>query len=162
MSTKIGGTDEFNSEINVTPMVDVMLVLLIIFMIVTPLLQQGVSVNLPRDMISPDPDEEIAKDTSVIIAIPDNNNFYIGKEQYPIDALGDVIKRRMEGKTPKSASFTSRVVSMSIMAGLCRQSTRSVNRISIRSGSSPTGKKAERLRPSKGRFEYRVEVYLGR
>ena len=101
MSMKIGGTDEFNSEINVTPMVDVMLVLLIIFMIVTPLLQQGVSVNLPRDMISPDPDEEIAKDTSVIIAIPDNSNFYIGKEQYPIDALGDVIKRRMEGKAPE-------------------------------------------------------------
>jgi len=98
---KIGGTEEFNSEINVTPMVDVMLVLLIIFMIVTPLLQQGVSVNLPRDMISPDPDEEIAKDTSVIVAIPDNSNFYIGKEQYPIDALGEVIKRRMEGKTPE-------------------------------------------------------------
>ena len=101
MSMKIGGTEEFNSEINVTPMVDVMLVLLIIFMIVTPLLQQGVSVNLPKEMISPDPDEEIAKDTSVIIAIPDNSNFYIGKEQYPIDALGEVIKRRMEGKTPE-------------------------------------------------------------
>ncbi len=100
MSMKIGGTEEFNSEINVTPMVDVMLVLLIIFMIVTPLLQQGVSVNLPRDMISPDPDEDIAKDTSVIVAIPDNNNFYIGKEMYPLDALGDVVKRRMEGKTP--------------------------------------------------------------
>src|SRR4029079_15728142 len=91
---------EFNSEINVTPMVDVMLVLLIIFMIVTPLLQQGVSVNLPRDMISPDPDEEIAKDTSVVIAIPDNSNFYIGKEQFPIDALGDKVKRLMENKPP--------------------------------------------------------------
>jgi biopolymer transport protein ExbD len=45
MGAKIGGTDEYNSEINVTPMVDVMLVLLIIFMIVTPLLQQGVSVT---------------------------------------------------------------------------------------------------------------------
>src|SRR6478672_23256 len=101
MSMKIGGTDEFNSEINVTPMVDVMLVLLIIFMIVTPLLQQGVSVNLPREMISPDEDGDIAKDTSVIVAIPDNNNFYIGKEQYPLDALGDVIKKRMEGKTPE-------------------------------------------------------------
>jgi biopolymer transport protein ExbD/biopolymer transport protein TolR len=98
---QVGGTDEFNSEINVTPMVDVMLVLLIIFMIVTPLLQQGVSVNLPRDMMSPDEDPDIAKDTSVIIAIPDNSNFYIGKEQYPLDALGDVIKRRMEGKTPE-------------------------------------------------------------
>ena len=60
MSMKIGGADEYNSEINVTPMVDVMLVLLIIFMIVTPLLQQGVSVYLPRDMKSPDEDAEIA------------------------------------------------------------------------------------------------------
>ena len=101
MAVQVGGSSEYNSEINVTPMVDVMLVLLIIFMIVTPLLQQGVSVNLPRDMISPDEDADIAKDTSVIIAIPDNNNFYIGKEQYPIDALGEVVKRRMEGKTPE-------------------------------------------------------------
>ncbi len=100
MAGQVGGSTEYNSDINVTPMVDVMLVLLIIFMIVTPLLQQGVSVNLPRDMISPDEDADIAKDTSVIIAIPDNSNFYIGKEQFPLEALGDVIKRRMEGKTP--------------------------------------------------------------
>lgn len=89
MAMAIGGSDEYNSEINVTPMVDVMLVLLIIFMVVTPLLQQGVSVNLPRDTISPDEDADIAKDTSVIIAIPDNNNFYIGKDQYPLNALGE-------------------------------------------------------------------------
>lgn len=100
MAGQVGGSTEYNSEINVTPMVDVMLVLLIIFMIVTPLLQQGVSVNLPRDMISPDEDADIAKDTSVIIAIPDNNTFYIGKQPFPLDELGDVIKRRMEGKTP--------------------------------------------------------------
>ena len=50
------GTDNsgFNSEINVTPMVDIMLVLLIIFMVVTPLLQSGVSVALPKDMNNPD------------------------------------------------------------------------------------------------------------
>ncbi|MEQ1922911.1 MAG: biopolymer transporter ExbD [Pyrinomonadaceae bacterium] len=101
MGASVGGASEYNSDINVTPMVDVMLVLLIIFMIVTPLLQQGVSVNLPRDMVSPDEDADIAKDTSVIIAIPDNSNFYIGKEQFPLDALGDVIKKRMEGKTPE-------------------------------------------------------------
>jgi len=98
---QVGGEDEYNSAINVTPMVDVMLVLLIIFMIVTPLLQQGVSVNLPRDMISPDEDADIAKDTSVIVAIPDNNNFYIGKEQFPLTALGEKIKRLMENKTPE-------------------------------------------------------------
>jgi len=100
MAVKVGGTSEYNSDINVTPMVDVMLVLLIIFMIVTPLLQQGVSVNLPRDMISPDEDGDIAKDTSVIVAIPDNNNFYIGKDLFPIDQLGEKIKTRMEGKAP--------------------------------------------------------------
>ena len=101
MAMAVGGSDEYNSEINVTPMVDVMLVLLIIFMIVTPLLQQGVSVNLPRDTISPDEDGDIAKDTSVIIAIPDNNNFYIGKDQYPLNALGEKIKDRMKDKTPE-------------------------------------------------------------
>ena len=100
MAMQVGGASEFNSEINVTPMVDVMLVLLIIFMIVTPLLQQGVSVNLPREMISPDPDDDIAKDTSVIVAIPDNSNFYIGKDMYPLDQLGEIIQKRMEGKAP--------------------------------------------------------------
>ena len=97
MGMAIGGDEEYNSDINVTPMVDVMLVLLIIFMIVTPLLQQGVSVNLPRDMVSPDEDMDITKDTSVVIAIPDNNNFYIGKDPYPLDALGEKIQNLMKG-----------------------------------------------------------------
>ena len=101
MGMAVGGADDYNSEINVTPMVDVMLVLLIIFMIVTPLLQQGVSVNLPRDMASPDEDPDIAKDTSVVIAIPDNNNFYIGKEQYPLSSLGEKIQTLMKDKTPE-------------------------------------------------------------
>jgi len=100
MAMQIGGAEEYNSDINVTPMVDVMLVLLIIFMIVTPLLQSGVSVDLPRDMISPDEDGNIAKDTAVIIAIPDNNNFYIGKDLYPLNALGERIKTLMQDKTP--------------------------------------------------------------
>ncbi len=101
MAMQVGGADEYNSEINVTPMVDVMLVLLIIFMIVTPLLQQGVSVNLPRDMISPEEDGDIAKDTSVVIAIPNNSSFYIGKEQYPLTELGEKVKRLMENKVPE-------------------------------------------------------------
>ena len=100
MAGKVGGTDEYNSEINVTPMVDVMLVLLIIFMIDTPLLQQGVTVNYPREMNSPVEDGEITKDTSVVISIPDNNNFYVGKDQYPIDGLGEKIKTMMRDKAP--------------------------------------------------------------
>ena len=100
MGAKIGGTDEYNSEINVTPMVDVMLVLLIIFMIVTPLLQSGVTVNLPRDLNAPEEDADITKDTSVVISIPDNNNFYVGKEQFPITALGEKAQSMMKDKAP--------------------------------------------------------------
>jgi biopolymer transport protein ExbD/biopolymer transport protein TolR len=100
MGAKVGGTDEYNSEINVTPMVDVMLVLLIIFMIVTPLLQQGVTVNYPREMNSPDEDGEITKDTSVVISIPDNNNFYVGKDPFPITELGEKVKTMMRDKAP--------------------------------------------------------------
>ena len=100
MGAKVGGSDEFNSEINVTPMVDVMLVLLIIFMIVTPLLQSGVTVNYPRDLTSPEEDMDITKDTSVLIAIPDNNNFYVGKDPFPLSELGEKVKNMMKDKTP--------------------------------------------------------------
>ena len=48
MSFKSGGGDELNAEINVTPMVDVMLVLLIIFMVITPMLQQKVAVDMAK------------------------------------------------------------------------------------------------------------------
>jgi len=97
-----GSTDEeYNSEINVTPMVDIMLVLLIIFMIVTPLIQQGVVKQLPSEMISPDPDENIVKEDAVVISIPDNETFYVGKEKaLSKEVMGDKIKKLMEGKTP--------------------------------------------------------------
>ena len=100
MGAPVGGSPEYNSDINVTPMVDVMLVLLIIFMIVTPLLQQGVSVNLPREMNSPDEDQDISKEDAVVIAIPDNSNFYIGKNPYPLEELGEKIKNLMRDKAP--------------------------------------------------------------
>ena len=51
-------------------------------------------------MISPDEDADIAKDTSVIVAIPDNSSFYIGKDQYPLTELGEKIKKLMENKPP--------------------------------------------------------------
>ena len=100
MGMSVGGESEYNSDINVTPMVDVMLVLLIIFMIVTPLLQSGVSVNIPRDLNAPDEDGDITKDTSVVLSIPDNNNFYVGKDQFPLDRLGEKVQSMMKDKAP--------------------------------------------------------------
>jgi biopolymer transport protein ExbD/biopolymer transport protein TolR len=77
-----------------------MLVLLIIFMIVTPLLQSGVTVNIPRELNAPVEDPDITKDTSVVISIPDNNTFYVGKDKFPIDALGEKVSSMMKDKAP--------------------------------------------------------------
>ena len=109
MGMAAGGNDKFNSEINVTPMVDIMLVLLIIFMVVTPLLQQGVSVNLPRDMKSSEEDTYINNEKAVVVAIPNDSDFYIGKDKYSKAVLGDKIKEvmgkkiddRLQGQTDK-------------------------------------------------------------
>ncbi len=101
MAMQAGGSGDFNADINITPMVDIMLVLLIIFMVVTPLLQQGVSVNLPRETLNAEEDQAINKETSVVLAIPENDQFYIGKEPYPKDVLGEKISKLMERKTPE-------------------------------------------------------------
>ena len=81
MSMAVGsGESNYVADINVTPMVDVMLVLLIIFMVIAPMLQQGVSVELPKSLY-PDPDPNIIKDTSAVVAIPHDGEFYIGRDQ---------------------------------------------------------------------------------
>src|SRR5213083_950310 len=81
MSMAVGsGEGGYVADINVTPMVDVMLVLLIIFMVIAPMLQSGVSVALPKSKY-PDPDPNIIKDTSAVVAIPANGEFYIGRDK---------------------------------------------------------------------------------
>jgi biopolymer transport protein TolR len=91
MGMAAGGGGGFTSEINVTPMVDIMLVLLIIFMVVTPLLQHGVTVNLPKDLKNPEEDQRIIKDNSIVIAIPNDGEFYLGKERITKEQLKDKV-----------------------------------------------------------------------
>ena len=79
MAMTAGGGGGFQSEINVTPMVDIMLVLLIIFMVVTPFLQQGITVNLPKNMDNPEVDQNIIKESSVVISVPEEGQYYLGK-----------------------------------------------------------------------------------
>src|SRR5919206_4291397 len=64
-----------NSEINVTPLVDVCLVLLIIFMVVTPMLQKGVPVNLP---ITEDPEKTPDTDKQLQISVKSDGSVYLG------------------------------------------------------------------------------------
>lgn len=100
MGMTTGGDSEYNADINVTPMVDIMLVLLIIFMVVTPLLSSGVPLNLPRDVNTPDEDPYINNEKAVVVSIPNNNEFYIGKDKYSKELLGEKISKLMEGQTP--------------------------------------------------------------
>ncbi len=99
MGMSAGGGGGLQSEINVTPMVDIMLVLLIIFMVVTPFLQQGVTVAIPRDMNSPDVDPAIIKESSVVVSIPTDGQYYIGKEQVTKEELGTRIDKMLKNKT---------------------------------------------------------------
>jgi len=79
MAMTAGGSGGFQSEINVTPMVDIMLVLLIIFMVVTPFLQQGITVYLPKNLDNPEVDQNIIKESSVVISVPEEGQYFLGK-----------------------------------------------------------------------------------
>ena len=96
MGMAAGGGSNLQSEINVTPMVDIMLVLLIIFMVVTPLLQHGVTVNLPKDLKNPEEDQRIIKDNSIVIAIPNDGEYYLGKEKISKDQVKDKVEAMLK------------------------------------------------------------------
>lgn len=98
MGMQAGGAGGLQSEINVTPMVDIMLVLLIIFMVVTPLLQHGVSVAIPRDTKWADEDALINKETSVIVAIPADNEYWLGKKRVSLDELKTEVEKALASK----------------------------------------------------------------
>jgi biopolymer transport protein ExbD len=94
-----GGRGEVNSEINVTPMADVMLVLLIIFMVITPMLQKGQSVDLARTR-NPVDMKEADRDDAVLVAITRDGKFYLNQDRVNIDDLAarvnDLLATRLE------------------------------------------------------------------
>lgn len=98
------GEGGYVADINVTPMVDVMLVLLIIFMVIAPMLQSGVSVALPKSK-NPEVDPEIIKDTSAVIAIPTDQEIYLGRDRLPTEqaSLRDKLKELLDEKFKNSS-----------------------------------------------------------
>jgi len=98
MGMGAGGGGGLQSDINVTPMVDIMLVILIIFMVITPFLQQGVSVALPRDMRNPDEDPAIIKETSVVVAITADDKIFLGKKPIEMAELKTEVDAKMSSK----------------------------------------------------------------
>jgi biopolymer transport protein ExbD len=88
------------AEINIIPLVDVMLVLLIIFMIAAPMLQRGVEVNLPVASRS----QEIASErvfVSVPLSFREDRQVFIGEERIRLDVLTERVRQLMLTKTDK-------------------------------------------------------------
>ena len=89
-----------NSNINVTPMVDVMLVLLIIFMVITPMLNNKVNVDLAQ-VNSPQDMPDANKEDSVIIAVTRDGNVYLGANQVGVADLGPKVTDLLANKPTK-------------------------------------------------------------
>ena len=89
MGFKNSNKDEVVSEINVTPLVDVMLVLLVIFMVTAPMMFNGVNLDLPKT--NKNKNVSISKDL-VILSINEKREFYIDKDKVPEESLIRSIK----------------------------------------------------------------------
>ena len=89
-----------NSNINVTPMVDVMLVLLIIFMVITPMLQKGQSVNM-ASVNNPVPMPDADKEDALLVVVMRDGQIYFGTDRITVDQLTQKVKDRLADKPDK-------------------------------------------------------------
>ncbi len=90
-----------SSDINVTPMVDVMLVLLIIFMVVTPMLQKGVQVEMAK-VNNPTAMQDADKEDAMVVAINRDDRVFFGKDPVQPADLTQMIKDRLANRTDKT------------------------------------------------------------
>jgi TolR protein len=93
-------TASFNSDINVTPMVDVMLVLLIIFMVITPMLQKGVNVDLAKTK-NPIAMEDADKEDAVLIAVERDGKIYFDTQQVSPQELTTKVQDKLSSRQDK-------------------------------------------------------------
>ena len=90
-----------NSNINVTPMVDVMLVLLIIFMVITPMLQNKVSIDLAV-VANPTAMPDADKDDAIVVAVTRDGAVYLGQNRIDPSQLGSIVRDKLAEKTDKT------------------------------------------------------------
>ncbi len=94
------------SDINVTPMVDVMLVLLIIFMVITPMLQKGVSVDLVRTQ-NPRTMADADKEDAVVLAVTRDGKIFLQSDPIKLDEITVKVKDRIASKLDKTCYIRS-------------------------------------------------------
>lgn len=89
------------SDINVTPMVDVMLVMLIIFMVITPMLQKGVSVDKVKTD-NPIAMQDADKDDAVLLSVAKDGAVYLGNNKIPMDQIPGKVKDMLTNQIKKT------------------------------------------------------------
>jgi biopolymer transport protein TolR len=89
-----------SSDINVTPMVDVMLVLLIIFMVVTPMLQHGVPVDMAK-VNNPEDMHDADKEDALLVAVTRDDKVFFGNDLVNPDDLTQKLKDKLTSRTDK-------------------------------------------------------------
>jgi biopolymer transport protein ExbD/biopolymer transport protein TolR len=94
------------ADINVTPLVDVMLVLLIIFMVITPMLQKGFSVDMAK-AVNPRLMQDAEKEDATMIAITRDGKMYLGNTQIKLDEITTKVKDRISAKLDKTVYVRS-------------------------------------------------------
>jgi biopolymer transport protein TolR len=94
-----------NSNINVTPMVDVMLVLLIIFMVITPMLNNKVNVDLPK-VNAAVVMENANKEDAIVIAVTRDGKTFLGGDQVSLADLGAKVQALLDAKKDPAADKT--------------------------------------------------------
>jgi biopolymer transport protein TolR len=94
-----GSPEEVKSEINVTPLVDVCLVLLIIFMVVTPMLQQGVDVLLPA---GPHAEKKPGKQEDLIVSVKADGTVFVGQNWIPDKNLATYLRAEYQKNPARS------------------------------------------------------------
>ena len=100
---QVGGSGSMRSDINVTPLVDVVLVLLIIFMVITPVVQMGYLVRVPPKAPANLPPSAIQD--QIILRLADGNRVFINKDEMTMEQFPGRIREVMRGNTSKMVFF---------------------------------------------------------
>ncbi len=140
MAFKLADETDAYSDINVTPLVDVMLVLLVIFMVTTPLLHQGIEVKLPKSVAQNLPR---TPEDPLVLSITKSERYYLNETPIPKAQLRDRINLVLKNRRDKSVYLKA---DRNLHYGIVVETMDALNRIGVENLGMVTELKSEKDR----------------